>query len=47
MGEKGSRGRRETEVWEIVNRERKKRKRVNIGIWMEEWKEHFMRLWRV
>lgn len=30
--------RRENEVWEIVNRERKRRIRVNEGIEMEEWK---------
>lgn len=36
--------RREKEVWEIVNRERKKRIRVNEGISMKEWKVHFMRL---
>lgn len=34
---------REGEVWEIVNRERK-RKRINEGIEMEKWREHFMRL---
>lgn len=36
--------RRESEVWKIINRERKKRKGINDGIEMEEWKEHFMRL---
>lgn len=36
--------RRENEVWEIVNRERKGRKRVNEGLEMGEWKEYFMRL---
>jgi len=30
-----------------VNRERRKRKRVNLNIEMEEWKEHFMRLGEV
>lgn len=35
---------REGEVWEIVNRERKRRRRINEGIEMEEWREHFMRL---
>jgi len=35
---------RESEVWEIVNRERKKRRKVTEGIEMAEWKEHFMRL---
>lgn len=35
---------REHEVWEIVNRERKGRKRVNEGIKMGEWKEYFMSL---
>lgn len=35
--------RREGEVWEVVNRERerKKRKRINKSIEWEEWKEHF------
>lgn len=31
--------RRESKVWEIMNRERKKRKRINEGIEVEEWKE--------
>jgi len=35
---------RESEVWKIVNRERRKRKRMIVDIGMEEWKEHFMRL---
>lgn len=35
---------RESEVWEIVNRERRKRKKINEYIEMEDWKEHFMRL---
>lgn len=30
---------RENEVWEIVNRERGRRKRVNKDIDMEDWKE--------
>lgn len=34
----------EKEMWEIINRERKGRERINEGISMEEWKEHFMRL---
>ncbi|XP_026827634.1 golgin subfamily A member 6-like protein 22 [Ooceraea biroi] len=34
----------EKEVWEIINKDRNKRKRVNDGKVMEEWKEHFMRL---
>lgn len=34
----------EKEMWEIINRERKERERINEGISMEEWKEHFMRL---
>lgn len=33
------------ESGEITNRERKRR-RVNDGISIEEWKEHFVRLWR-
>lgn len=41
--------RREGEIWEIVNRKRRERKRINESIGWEEWKEHFMRLlgeWR-
>lgn len=33
------------ESGEITNRERKRR-RVNDGISIEEWKGHFVRLWR-
>jgi len=36
--------RRENEVWEIVNRERRRRRGVNENIEMREWKEQFMRL---
>jgi len=36
--------RREKDVWEIVNRERGGRKRVNEEIGTKEWKEYFMRL---
>ncbi|XP_071576349.1 uncharacterized protein [Temnothorax nylanderi] len=36
--------RREAEVWEIVNKERKKRRGIEEGIEEEEWKEHFMNL---
>lgn len=35
---------RESEVWEVVNRERKQRKKINEGMEGEEWKENFMRL---
>lgn len=35
---------RENEVREIINRERKRSKRINEGIEMGEWKEYFMRL---
>jgi len=35
---------REGEVWEIINRERGRRGRINEGIDMEEWKEYFMGL---
>ncbi|KYN16544.1 hypothetical protein ALC57_11205, partial [Trachymyrmex cornetzi] len=34
----------EGQVWEIVNRERKKWKRVNKGIEMREWEEYFKEL---
>lgn len=36
--------RRKSEVWEIVNRERKKRNKINEGIEMREWEKHFKRL---
>jgi len=36
--------RREGEIWELVNRLRKKKKRINEDIKGEEWKKHFMRL---
>ena len=44
--------RTEGQVWKVVNRERKRRKRVNEGIKMEAWEEHFKGLlggveWRV
>jgi len=35
---------RESEVWEILNSERKKISRIHEGIEMEEWEEHFKRL---
>lgn len=35
---------RESDVWEIVNRERRKRGRINEDIKLEEWKEYFARL---
>jgi len=28
-------------VWEVVNKDRKRRKRINEGIEMGEWKEYF------
>lgn len=31
-------------MWEIVNRERKRRRRINEDIGMEDWKEYFARL---
>jgi len=34
----------EGKVWELVNRERKRRKRINETIELEEWKEYFMGL---
>lgn len=35
---------RESDVWEVVNRERKKRKKVSREIEMREWKKYFMEL---
>lgn len=32
---------RESDVWEIINREKKERKRINDGIGMKQWKEYF------
>lgn len=34
--------RRKDEVWEIVNRERRERRKVNKGIKIDEWREYFM-----
>jgi len=33
---------RESEVWEIINRERGRRGRINESIGMEEWKDYFI-----
>lgn len=44
MGKERMGVKRENEVWEIVNRERRRGKRINEGIEMEEWREYFMRL---
>lgn len=41
---KVARARRECEVWEIVNRESRKRRRMEKRIEEKEWKEYFMRL---
>lgn len=35
---------RESEVWEIVNNERRRKRRIDGRIGMNEWREHFMRL---
>ena len=34
----------EVKVWDIINRGRKRRRRVNKETGKEEWKEHFMEL---
>lgn len=41
MGKKILEAKRESEVWEVINREKKRkgRKKVIEGIRMEEWKE--------
>ncbi|XP_015120455.1 DNA ligase 1-like [Diachasma alloeum] len=31
-------------VWEVINRERKERKKINEGLGLERYKDHFMRL---
>lgn len=36
--------RRESEVWEVVNKERRKTRRVDEGIKRGEWEEYFMGL---
>lgn len=36
--------RRERHVWDIVNRERKRRKEVNEEIKEEQWRNYFIRL---
>lgn len=41
---KAEKAKREGEIWEIVNRERKKAKRIDEGIERKVWKEYFMRL---
>jgi len=33
---------RKSEVWEIINRERRRRGRINEEIGVEEWKDYFM-----
>jgi len=40
--EGSKRGEIERKVWELVNKERKRRRRINEDIKMEEWKEYFM-----
>lgn len=42
--EKKEEARRESEMWEIVNRERKRKGGISKRIEMEDWKRHFMRL---
>lgn len=41
---KAAEARREREVWEIVNRERKGRRGINEEIEIREWKKYFMGL---
>jgi len=36
--------RKEGEVWELLKKERRKRKGINEGIEQGEWKEYFMEL---
>lgn len=36
--------RRKNKIWELINRERKKRKRMSEEIEMDEWKEHLVKL---
>lgn len=36
--------RTKSEVWGIVNKERKRRKEINEGIEGREWREYFMKL---
>lgn len=42
MGKKVAEAKRESVVWEIVRRERKRKKQVDTGIDVMEWKEFFM-----
>lgn len=37
-----AKARREEDVWEVVNRQRKRRKKMNEGIEMEVYKDHFV-----
>lgn len=43
---KAEEARRESELWEIVNRERKRGKGINENMKMEEWKDYFRGLLR-
>lgn len=36
--------RRENEVWEVVNREKRNIRKVSEGIKMEDWEKYFMEL---
>lgn len=36
----------EREIWKIVNKGKKKKKRIEEGIKEDDWKAHFMRLLR-
>ena len=34
----------EVEIWKIINRERKRRKRINLDLDMVKWKKYIMEL---
>lgn len=44
MGKKIKKARAKKQIWKIINRERKWRKKVNKDIEMNKWDEHFRRL---
>lgn len=46
MGKRMAKTRKETDIWEIVNRERKKKRRLEEGIDEKVWKKCFMGLRR-
>lgn len=44
--EKEGKERRENKIWEIINRERQRRKKINERIGLEEWGKYFAGLFQ-